>query len=66
MIREWWTDQGLIVGPAFALLIFLAVFIGILVWIFRPGSKTFYDETARMPLDDDRPGQKPLQATQTK
>lgn len=52
MIREWLTDQGLLLGPAVALFLFLGVFVAMLAWIFRPGSRRIYDEQARLPLDD--------------
>ena len=53
MIREWVADQGLLAAPAFALILFLAVFIGVLVWIYRPGSSQVYAREARLPLDDE-------------
>lgn len=34
------------------LLIFMAVFLGAIYWMFRPGAKQAYDECARLPLDD--------------
>ena len=36
-------------------LIFMAVFIGALVWMFRPGSREVYEAVATMPLDDQNP-----------
>jgi cbb3-type cytochrome oxidase subunit 3 len=33
-------------------LIFFAVFVGALIWIFRRGSKRFYDGLAALPLED--------------
>jgi cbb3-type cytochrome oxidase subunit 3 len=32
--------------------IFMAVFLGALYWMFRPGSKEFYAKQAQLPLDD--------------
>ena len=52
MMRDWITDQGLLLGPAFALVLFVAIFVFILFWIFRPGSDRFYENSARMPLDE--------------
>jgi len=52
MVKEWLTTQGLTMGPGFALLLFLAVFLGVLFWIFRPGSAKRYAENANLPLDD--------------
>lgn len=33
-------------------LLFLAVFLGAFFWIFRKGSKNFYDHLANLPLDE--------------
>ena len=52
MIGEWLSDQGILLGPAVALFLFFGVFLGMLAWIFRPGSRQVYDRHARLPLDD--------------
>lgn len=36
----------------------MALFIGILAWVMRPGSKKTYDAAARIPLADDEPAAK--------
>ena len=51
MIRPWLTDQGFLFGPAFALVMFFVVFIGVLVWIYRPGSRQVYEHEAQLPFD---------------
>ncbi len=33
-------------------------FIGVLIFIFRPGSKKTYEELARVPLEDDDIGER--------
>ena len=33
-------------------LIFFTVFVSALVWVFRRGSKEFYDKLSRMPLEE--------------
>jgi cbb3-type cytochrome oxidase subunit 3 len=53
MMRDWWSDQAQIVWAGIALVLFLSLFIGMLLWVFRPGSRSQYKERARMPLDDD-------------
>jgi cbb3-type cytochrome oxidase subunit 3 len=65
MIRAWlsdWMGGVFALGPAFVLLLFLALFAGMLVWIFRPGSKATYDRDARLPLEGGAPdpGRAPL------
>ena len=57
MIRSWLTDQALLLGPAFALALFLAIFIGVLIWIFRPGSRQVYQHEALLPFEDGSPAQ---------
>lgn len=54
MINEWLTDQEIIIGPAVALVLFLGIFIGMLTWIFRPGSRQTYERDAQLPFDDGR------------
>jgi len=39
-------------GAALGLIVFLALFAGMLFWVFRPGSKREYERSAAMPLDD--------------
>jgi cbb3-type cytochrome oxidase subunit 3 len=56
MISNWLTDQGYLLGPAVALLLFLLIFAIVLVWIFRPGSTEAYEREAMLPLDDIAPG----------
>jgi cbb3-type cytochrome oxidase subunit 3 len=46
--------EGTPLWPALALLLFLAVFIGAVVWLFRPASDEIYRYQARLPLDDER------------
>ncbi len=38
-----------------AIVIFVTVFVGALIWMFRPGSKQAYAVRSRMPLTDDIP-----------
>lgn len=37
-------------------LIFFTVFVGALFWVFRRGGSSFYDQLARMPLDEQENG----------
>lgn len=56
MMRDWLADQGLTLGPGFALLLFLVIFMGVLAWVFRPGSRRIYQEEAKLPLQDGTEG----------
>lgn len=38
-----------------AMVIFVTVFLGALIWMFRPGSKQAYAARSQMPLSDDVP-----------
>ena len=65
MIRTWLADQGFLWGPGTALILFLALFIGVLVWVFRPGSRETYEQEARLPLEGDGPaGTEPISTTE--
>lgn len=55
MMRAWLADQGLLLAPAFALALFLTIFVGVLVWIFRPGSRQVYDREALLPFEEGSP-----------
>jgi cbb3-type cytochrome oxidase subunit 3 len=59
MINEWLSDQEVLLGPAIALVLFLAIFIGMMVWIFRPGSRRAYEHDAQLPFDDARQAKPP-------
>lgn len=36
-----------------ALLLFIALFIGVLIYVFWPGNKKRFEEAARLPLEKD-------------
>ena len=38
---------------AFACVLFVVVFAGMLIWTFRKGSKEFYDKCGNIPLEDE-------------
>ncbi len=41
-----------------ALIFFVALFVGVIVYVFWPGNKKKFDEAAKLPLedeDDDKP-----------
>ncbi|GEM_PF-1262500 len=38
-----------------SLVLFVGVFVGAVVWMFRPGAKVAYEAMAKMPLDDVNP-----------
>jgi cbb3-type cytochrome oxidase subunit 3 len=53
-MRELFSDQTLGMWAAIACVLFLALFAGMLLWVFRPGSREQYRDAARLPLDDSR------------
>jgi cbb3-type cytochrome oxidase subunit 3 len=45
--------------PVIACLLFVAIFIGVIFWVLRPGSKSFYEQAGQIPLlDEKRIGEK--------
>ncbi|MFV8753573.1 cbb3-type cytochrome c oxidase subunit 3 [Nannocystaceae bacterium ST9] len=47
---------------AVAIVMFMTIFLGALIWMFRPGSKQVYAACSTMPLSDDVPVE-PLPST---
>lgn len=53
MKGEILSRTDLLFMPEISLLLFMAVFAGTLLWIFRPGSQEIYRRRSLMVLDDD-------------
>jgi cbb3-type cytochrome oxidase subunit 3 len=45
---------GLTFWPALSLVVFVITCLGILAWIYRPGSRQFYRRLGGLPLEDGR------------
>lgn len=39
--------------PQISVVVFMAAFIGLILWVYRPKGKKRYEEEARMPLEDE-------------
>jgi cytochrome c oxidase cbb3-type subunit IV len=47
-----------VLSQTVALLLFMGLFIGVVVYAFWPGNKKKFDEAAQLPLDDEKdPGE---------
>lgn len=57
MYQEFYRGSELLHLPLFTLILFVAVFFGVVTWLFivRRGDKRF-DEMARLPLSAERVG----------
>ncbi|MCA9652108.1 MAG: cbb3-type cytochrome c oxidase subunit 3 [Myxococcales bacterium] len=53
MKNEILSRTDLLFLPELSLVLFLLIFVGALVWIFRPGAKAAYERRSRLPLLDD-------------
>jgi len=51
MMRDWMADQGLFWGPLTTTVLFVLLFVAVIFWIYRPGSREAYRRSAQMPLD---------------
>lgn len=40
-------------ADSWGLLALFSFFVGMAIWVFRPGSSALHDEAARLPLKDD-------------
>jgi cytochrome c oxidase cbb3-type subunit 4 len=46
-------EQVASISQVAALLFFIALFVGVLVYAFWPGNKKRFEEAAKLPLEDD-------------
>ena len=46
-------EQMHLLSKEFALIWFFVLFVVLVLWVYRPGSKQEYDEAARRILDED-------------
>ena len=53
------SGSGLAIFAEVALVIFFLVFLGVVVRTFLPGQRRSQEQASRLPLDDDRTGDKP-------
>jgi len=51
-------EQVASVTQVLALLLFVALFIGVLIYAFWPGNKKRFEDAARLPLEQDPPDDK--------
>ncbi len=52
MIRNVLANFHLSGMTAIGMLLFIAVFVGTLFWVFRKNSKNFYNKISNLPLED--------------
>ena len=45
-------QSATVLSQTIALLLFVALFIGIIAYVFWPGNKKKFDEAAQLPLED--------------
>lgn len=45
-------ELAVTLGPALVTVLFLALFIATLFWIYRPGSRRHYERQSLLPLED--------------
>jgi|JI10StandDraft_1071094.scaffolds.fasta_scaffold3092836_2 cbb3-type cytochrome oxidase subunit 3 len=45
------SQTNLLIFPLFAFVLFCSIFVGVLFWVFRPGSRAVYDARSRMVLE---------------
>lgn len=53
-MKQWVLSRtDLLLLPEISLVIFVGIFVGALVWMFRPGSRQFYQRCRFMALEHD-------------
>ncbi len=46
-------ESATVLSQTVALVLFIAMFVGIVVYVFWPGNKKKFDEASQLPPDDD-------------
>ena len=46
-------ESATVLSQIVALVLFIALFVGMVAYVFWPGNKKKFDEAAQLPLDDD-------------
>ena len=54
LLKQILSDPFFILWPCVSLIIFVSVMIGSFLWVFRPGSKEFYDQIRYQALDKEK------------
>lgn len=42
-----------LVFPLISVVMFVAIFVGVLLWVLRPGAREIYDARSRLALDEE-------------
>lgn len=56
MIRDTLAHLHWSVLPVVSMLMFLSVFVGVLIWVYRKESHRVYQEMGNLPLQEDHVG----------
>ena len=59
-------ELAISIGPTLVTILFVGLFLATLIWIFRPGSRRFYDQQAQLPLEDGAQTRRAPHATDRK
>jgi cytochrome c oxidase cbb3-type subunit 4 len=43
-----------VLSQTVALILFIALFVGVVIYVFWPGNKKKFDEAAKLPLEDEK------------
>jgi cytochrome c oxidase cbb3-type subunit 4 len=47
-------EAATVLSQTVALVLFVALFVGVLIYVFWPGNKQKFDEAAKLPLEDEK------------
>ncbi len=54
MKRQVFENFDLTILPSIGMILFLSVFLGMVIWVFRKNSKQIYSEMSQIPLEEER------------
>jgi len=47
-------ESASVLSQIVALILFIALFVGVIVYVFWPGNKKKFDEASKLPLEDEK------------
>lgn len=53
MIREWLSHLHWSTLPIITMMMFISVFVGAVIWVYRKKSGEIYAQISRLPLEDN-------------
>lgn len=47
-------EDATVLSQTIALILFVVLFVGVIIYVFWPGNRKKFDEASKLPLDDEK------------